>query len=515
MKNLIYIFIILFVTVTIFVACEKNIFSQPSEEEADMFNQELPIKNFAIALAKVLAESRECRELIKVESLKKMTHDNDVLYILVKNNILTDGSSLEDRLLKFLKQEELTSLLNDKPTLTIFVPTLPENSFSPELWNVETDLPQVAIRTTNPNTLVYNADGRMTVIKRNEIPAFPIVVLKDNERIKQVPVESAKLRSIDSNFCFDFIDPIFNNLENNENKMESRIRGQTYEHIKKSLDSYKIFPNNVEGWQRDYVYYNLTKEINKGPFDSSNRESIVGFEMLGDGKSNYLKISDSSVDPILDGKYHKISIDGNRYYLTPWTDGEFEFQVKCYFGNKNAGITEYTNRFRCNPNQLFKMNLKPNSNNSTYTILGYENLFIQPKLPLFDWNIENYSATIKVKIEEFDLSETIKRATSSTTEFATNFSFEPSFSSIAKIGLKFGASSKTTQTVSYEETISVGSDDLGEVIINFGDNIVMDSTYIRKNIQLSNGSGGSINFPRLNPNYQTGYYRVYIAPMQQ
>lgn len=24
-----------------------------------------------------------------------------------------------------------------------------------------------------------------------------------------------------------------------------------------------------------------------------------------------------------------------------------------------------------------------------------------------------------------------------------------------------------------------------------------------------------ISFPRLNPNYQTGYYRVYIAPMQQ
>ena len=45
--------------------------------------------------------------------------------------------------------------------------------------------------------------------------------------------------------------------------------------------------------------------------------------------------------------------------------------------------------------------------------------------------------------------------------------------------------------------------------------IVMDSTYIRKNIQLSTGSGGTISFPNLNPNYQTGYYRVYIAPMKQ
>lgn len=435
--------------------------------------------------------------------------------MFVKDNILSDGNSLEGHLLKFLKPEELTFILNNKPTLTIFVPTLPENTFSPGLWNVETELPQVAIRTTNPNTYVYNANGRVTVIKSNEIPAFPLVVLKDNERIIKVNTEYATLRSGNSNYSFDFIDPIFNNMESQEKKMESRLRGTSYNHIQKSLDSYKVFNNSIIGWQRDYVYYNLTKEIDKGPFDSSCRESIVGFEMLGDGKTNYSKISDASGEPILDGKYHKIPTGGHGYYLTPWTDGEFEFQVRCYFGNKNAGITEYTNRFRCDPNQLFKMNLRHNSNYSTYTILGYENLFIQPRLPLFDWNIENYSATVKLRIEEFDLSETIKRATSSTTEFASNFGFEPSFSAVAKIGLKFGASTKTTQSVSYEETISVGSDDLGEVIINFGDNIVMDSTYIRKNIQLSTGSGGSINFPKLNPNYQTGYYRVYIAPMQQ
>lgn len=498
-----------------FVACEKADIIQSKEaiNENELKNNSV-IENFAIALAKVLSEHKECRELIKTEALKKIDYDYDVLYVLVKDIKLSDGNTLEKHLLELLKPEELSLIISDKPTLTIFIPTLPENVFSAELWNIETEIPQVAIRSTNPNTFVYDAKGAITVIKSNQIPAFPVVVLKDNERIKQVETNNSTLRSAINDYNFEFIDSIFNNVERHENKMETRIR-TSYDHIQKSLDSYQIFNNSTEGWQRDYVYYNLTKEINKGPFDSSYREGIVGFELLGDAHSNYKKISDSSGEPILDGVYHEVPIGPGRGYLTPWTDGEFEFQVKCYFGNKNAGITEYTNRFRCNPNQLFKMNLKPNKNYTKYTILGYENLLTQPRLPLFDWNIENYSSTVKIRIEEFDLSETIKRATSSTAEFASNFGFDPTFESVVKLGLKFGASSKVTQTVSYEETISVGSDDLGEVIVNFGDNIVMDDTYVQKYMQSPSGSGGGFGFPNLNPNYQKGYYRVYIAPMKQ
>lgn len=42
----------------------------------------------------------------------------------------------------------------------------------------------------------------------------------------------------------------------------------------------------------------------------------------------------------------------------------------------------------------------------------------------------------------------------------------------------------------------------GRGYLNFGDNTVMGDTYI-------NG------FQNLNPNYQTGYYRVYIVPMKR
>lgn len=36
---------------------------------------------------------------------------------------------------------------NQIPNLTIFVPELPDNSFSAELWDVETDIPDVGVRT--------------------------------------------------------------------------------------------------------------------------------------------------------------------------------------------------------------------------------------------------------------------------------------------------------------------------------------------------------------------------------
>lgn len=504
-----FLLLIMFIS---FVGCEKAetiLSNNTKDSELAKVNS---IDNFAIALAKVLSESKECRELIKTEALKKINHDYDVLYTLVKDIELSDGNTLESYLLKYLNTEELANIIYEKPTLTIFVPTLPENTFSAEIWNIESDIPQVAVRNLNPNTFVYDSAGNSILIRNNEIPAFPVVVIKDNERITPVATRNSSLRSTSGNFNFDFIDPIFNNLENKGVEIETRARA-SYKHIQKALDSYNIFENSQEGWQRDYIYYNLTKDINKGPYDSSLREGIVGFELVGDGRTAYNKISDSPDDPILDGKYHRVSITPTRGYLTPWTDGEFEFQVKCYFGNKNAGITEYTTRFRCDPNRLFKMNLKDKSGDK-YEIIGFENLFIRPNLPLFDWNIENYSSTIKLKIEEFDLSEVIKRATSSTTEFATNFGFDASYGTNVKIGLKFGASAKSTHTVSYEETISVGSDDLGEVIINFGDIVVKDNTYITKRTQTNTGSGGSISFPNLNSSYTTGYYRVYIAPME-
>ena len=53
-------------------------------------------KEFGAALAKVLKDSPAVRKLIKDEALKQIDFDYDVLYLLVKDEILSDNTTLEE-----------------------------------------------------------------------------------------------------------------------------------------------------------------------------------------------------------------------------------------------------------------------------------------------------------------------------------------------------------------------------------------------------------------------------------
>lgn len=117
------------------------------------------------ALAKVLSENRDVRELIKQEALKKFDYDYDVLYSLIKDVKLGNGSTLKSLLANYLDENFLSIIENEMPTLTIFVPSLPENSFSAKSWNVETEIPDVAFRTNETNDITsYDATGKEYII---------------------------------------------------------------------------------------------------------------------------------------------------------------------------------------------------------------------------------------------------------------------------------------------------------------------------------------------------------------
>lgn len=106
------------------------------------------LKNkFSFALAKVLFENENVRELIKTEALKQFDYDYDVLYMLVKGKILKDGNSLETLLSQYMDKRELLLLVHQVPTLTIFVPMLPYSIFSVETWNVDKEIPCVAYKS--------------------------------------------------------------------------------------------------------------------------------------------------------------------------------------------------------------------------------------------------------------------------------------------------------------------------------------------------------------------------------
>ncbi len=525
MKKLVYLSLII-TSVAFFMACDKNEVEYPSKKDVSSKIKESNqiIESFAKSLAVVLQDNEKCRELIKSEAARKINFDYDVLYMLVKDKDLGNGATLESLMLNYMDAKDLKFISNSFPTLTIFVPTLPENSFSCELWDTKTEIPDVAIRSNNNlQTYCFDAKGNEYVLDSDEIPGFPIVVLKINERIavkKNTGGNSPVLRSM-GNLEFEFTDPIFNNISL---KSETRVQNPNDIKLKKVIDAYSIFPNNLTGWQRDYVYYDLKNNDDKGRFDLRYKECLVGIEFLGNPDGLLNKIKDQAGDPELidrNGWFEPLrekKIQG-KTVLTPWTDGEFEFEVLCQIVNKTLDGNSFKTRIRCAPERLFEVTLIQKTKGilfwkkTIYKVTDIKFLYLSLDIPLFEWDIEKYGVSCKISISEFDLSTTVTETNENTSEFATNFSFEANWGEKVKKGLKFGASEKETHKSSTTITRSLNSDELGTFIINFGDEVILSDQTRQVEVGSETGSIFRKTILDYNGKYKNDYCRIHIAPL--
>ena len=479
-------------------------------------NHEL-LEEFSKALAYSLDSSIELRRIIKNEALKMFDYDYDVLYLSINSYRLTSGKTVDELMSLYMDITRLEKIKQLFSTLTIFVPELPDNSFSAELWNVESEVPYTALRVKNSNDVMGYGVNKEFLIPSNEIPKYPIVVVKLNERVVSVNKAQRNLSPMSIiNPDIVFFSDVFDNTENASSVIQNRNfssgdtrdrTGSIPENMKKVYEAYDVFAATNE-WPRDYIYYGLTPQQPKGPFNRDFKESLVYFKLLGDPRTVMNKICDQSEDPRIDGNTHQETgggRPGGSTILTPWTDGSLEFIVKVYVANQ-AGIgNEYINNFIVKPSALFKITPK-DPLSSKFEVKSIELTDgIALDLPLFEWNIENYGAIIKIAIEELDISETIQSVESSTATFATNFGFDPSFGEKVKIGLKFGATATTSKTVSYTVTKSLASDELGQVIVNFEDKILKS----KKNL-----STGRDWKPDYTDKYRTGWYQLALSPLK-
>lgn len=253
---------------------------------------------FSFALARVLNESEGVRKLIKEEAIKQFDHDYDVLYMLVKNKQLSGGGTLEEFLLKYISRENLQSLYKEMPTLTIFVPSLPDDSFSAEGWNTAKEIPYVAYKNKENEILFVDNTGNLDIINHDEIPIFPIVVVKPSER---VILQSASTRSSDNpcimradngiNYAFEYDE--FNNIT--PSKANTRAV-EIPDNLKRIYDAKKYADQNGV-WQRDYIYYGISTMEGMGMYRNNISECIYAFELTGEPNEVYGDISDQDDDP--------------------------------------------------------------------------------------------------------------------------------------------------------------------------------------------------------------------------
>ena len=513
---------------------DKNVVSATFLEQSE---SNLILKQkFSSALVKVLGQNEEVRSLIKEEALKQIDFDYDVLYCLIKDKQLKNGVTLEEYLEKYLTSDELKCIHKQLPTLTLFVPTLPENSFSVHSWNTIDELPAVAVKVSDNNDVkIYYGNGETEVFPADIIPGFPVVVVKENERIvRNGEILSKTVSENIEETNLIFVDEIFNNLHGKD-LVNTKTRANRPDrpvplpkvdnpedylpaNMKKTYEAYKIYKNTT-GWQRDYIYYGITPTTDKGPFDYNMKEFLVGFELMGDALGFYRKIADQDGDP-----KSSIPIGGvlpaNSSIIT-WTEGEYEFKVTTYVGSKSTIGTEYKSFFRLKPDQLFRAEVervisRPGMPGYTvYKLVGLKSKRVDLDLPLFEWDLENYGATIKIAIEEVDGQETEVNSISSSIEFATNFGFDASFGEKVKFGVKFGSTIKEVLNVSNTITKTLGGDELGEVIINFADPVVVSDEFRYHYKPRTNPREQAVvdyTEPTFNSKYYTGWYRLYISP---
>ena len=133
-------------------SCNKEeLTTSPTIEVKATVSKDQLKKQFGYAFAKILSENKDIRDIVKEEALKKINYDYDVLYQIIKERKDRNGNTIEKSLLKYISEDSLSIIINSLPTLTIYVPELPEEAFSAEIWDTNDMIPKVAIRLSSSN----------------------------------------------------------------------------------------------------------------------------------------------------------------------------------------------------------------------------------------------------------------------------------------------------------------------------------------------------------------------------
>jgi hypothetical protein len=513
-----------------FCACTDQVNEFPSQPDGSQsktivqapLDQVTAQKKFAKALSKAVSNSLEVRKFLKTEAMAQFDNDYDIFYPLVKNKIVCDNQSLRDILLSYCKDEnELIQIEQSLPLLNILVPDLSLFwDFNAEKWNVGDKEVSVICRDDKDNTLYEDGEniGKMTT---GDIPDFPCLVVKNNERMK---VSSVNTRSGEA--TYEFLSDAFDgskrkpqtrhyeediNLQPTED-LEAYVNGsEIMESVKNAWNEFKNVPN---AYQRDYIYYGITKENKPGTLNRYIREKLYRFRIAANA---YSAINDPTQDPTLQ------NTQKNKGYLTNeeiiqkiWTDGNFEFHFKSYIsGEDSKEAMEISLKFTINPRDVFsleKIHLK--HKNSTafrqsknfYTVdaKNLKSKWIYPErvdknannlVFTLPWDLYNKSLSIFMFVEEWDKGQTITQEKTVVSEFVNkaDFSIEGS-GSIGKVSLstKLGYGFSHTKTVSNKATIqtTVESDPLGTLYFQYNDPIIRDE--INGTYKLYNVSSGSV-----------------------
>ena len=262
-------------------------------------------------------------------------------------------------------------------------------------------------------------------------------------------------------FNFSFLSSAFDNTQANTNATKIKTN-----YIINQNSSSPVDPINVSAyksgaeWQRDYVYYGINPNagVTSGKFRNNYSEFIRSFSFLHGYDFENLHVGDDVGDQ---------KLTHNPY---TWTNGALEIRISILLNAKSGGGQELRKIFSVKASDLFDIKFirDPAYTGRPPYQMKYDGLTPKlyfPNIELVPFDLDTYGTTWKFIVSEYDPSQEITSTVTNTTVIANNF--EVTATGINKLGAKFGSSATTTQSNVFQTKTTVGSDELGEGILDF------------------------------------------------
>lgn len=451
-------------------------------------------KEFAIILSKAVAANKDLRHFIKDEALQRFDRDNDVFYPYIKDKVVSEGLTFKEILSSYADTDRLELLEYVEPKLNILVPDWSWlGAFSINDWNPDDPNIAVGYETCLINKPIY-ADGELIgELGVNQFPAFPLLIVKSNERMVLTTVATKS-----SPAQYDFLDDTFNAaLTLNTKAVQSQhydieIDGVPYigNYMLPSqlnsyvLDAYDEFKDDVYAAHRDYVYYGMTYENTVGRRNHRISECIhkIRFRGLYDALDAIQEDGDFiEKHENVNGNIYNSELTIQQLRDLYYSDGSIELRFDVTIGNKNGAAfslplfvpATFSDMYAIVKADLeYKHKTLFSKEKYVYNVnTGYFHAkWMTVNLRLPSWDISTQSSVITIEVEEVDDGDTYNCVSNIENTFMQNFDFN--YNS-AKFGLGYG----NTTTIKSGETVTTqridASDKLGATYVDYMDPIIV------------------------------------------
>ena len=475
-------------------------------------------QEFSEILSKAIYENIELRSFIKDKAIQQFDNDFDVFYPILKNEVVGKGETFRNILLKYTTEEELSNIERTLPLLNIYVPDLSLfTNITPYNWDItDNQIPVTFKENQTSKMLLYLNGEKSGEIPQNGIPGFHLLVVKNNERVIPVSINTRGVAN-----SYQFIDKAFDGTNSKQNTPSTRSMSEpdNIDWLSEDIvdpivkNAYEKMKENPS-LQRDNIYYGLTDNKQEGSLNMNIDEYIYRIQI---SPSSYFIMADQEGDPTRKDKgtisNKKGEISDDEALSRFWIDGNFEIILQVFTGVKNIKeLTAHEYVFNVKPQELFNVPIEKSYRHKTmfrhskfyYTIDPHklERKWYYPRTKGHDtrlpkWDISTQSLERFINIFERDADEKITYSQNKTTTFAANF--KSSADGDIPIGTKggsiiIGLGYDTTKSTSTSSTITIEttkeSDQLGTLTLNFYDAIIVEKNsskgYRPKNV--SNGT---------------------------